>query len=231
MGVARSVGAMRFALIPSPFVGPSCWRGVAAVLDDACAVDYGGVSGPDWFDGAARRIAAQVDHRPWIAVLHSSAGPFAPSLAAVSYRLQGLVFVDAVLPHPGRSPAQMAPSAQIDALRKTAADGLLARWDKWLPPEVLEAWVPDPAARAALLPDMPRVPFAFLDAEVPDDARWEGLPAAYIRLSEGYEPQTRRAEARGWTVSRLASNHLGMVSNPAELAAAIAQGLPNISLR
>ena len=58
---------MHIALIPSPFVGALSWRPVAEILPDAVAVNYGGVSGPDWFEGAASRIAAQVDDRPWIA--------------------------------------------------------------------------------------------------------------------------------------------------------------------
>ncbi len=53
---------MRPALIHSPLVGPSNWRRTADALAaaglEAIAVDYGGVRPPDWYDGAARRIAA-----------------------------------------------------------------------------------------------------------------------------------------------------------------------------
>lgn len=212
---------MRQALIPSPFLGVASWSFVAALLEGAYVVDYGGVAEPDWFDGAARRIAAKVDDQPWIAVLHSSAGAFAPSLAATSANLRGLIFVDAVLPHPGKSAAETAPAAQIDALRKITSDGLLARWDQWFSTGVVEAWIPDQQARTAFLADIPQVPFAFLEARVPIDTRWEHLPARYVRLSDGFERQAIRAEESGWEVARLDSSHLGMVSSAHKLAAVL----------
>lgn len=212
---------MRLALIPSPFTGPGVWRPLAAELPDALLIDYGGVRAPEWYDGAARRICVQADDRPWTAVLHSGAGGFAPSLAALAANLKGFVFLDAVLPHPGQSAAQTAPSGQMDQLRSITRDGLLAPWDRWFPPGVLQGWIPDGDARAAALADVPQVPFAFLEAPVPDDALWEALPAAFIQLSEGYASNAQRAEDRGWPVTRLASNHLGMVSDARAVAAAL----------
>lgn len=213
--------ALRLALIHSPFTGPSIWRRLATEAPDALVVDYGGVHGPDWYEAAARGICAQADDRPWTAVLHSGAGGFAPSLAALAANLSGFIFMDAVLPHPGRSAAEMAPASQMDGLRRTARDGVLAPWDRWFPPDLLKTWIPDDADRAAALMDIPRVPLAFLEALVPDDARWEALPAAFLQLSEGYARNAARAEDRAWPVARLASNHLGMVSEPATVAAAV----------
>lgn len=102
---------MRLVLVPSPFVGPNSWREVERVLPNAIVADYGGVSGPDWYGGAAERIAAQVDSESWIAVLHSSAGGLALSLAIAAKRLAGFIFVDSILPHPGKSALEMAPQA------------------------------------------------------------------------------------------------------------------------
>ncbi|WP_304177136.1 alpha/beta fold hydrolase [Phenylobacterium aquaticum] len=183
--------------------------------------DHGGVSGPDWFDGAAQRIVAQVDDEPWTAVLHSSAGAFAPSLSAVAARLKGLVFVDAVLPHPGKSAADLAPRGQIDGLRKITSEGLIARWDRWFAPAVIESWAPDAKARATCLADIPQVPLAFLEAQAPCHAEWERLPATYVKLSEGFERNATRAEALGWNTRRLDLGHLGMISHPAALAATL----------
>lgn len=212
---------MRLALIPSPFLGPASLSLVAPHLEGGVVAGYGGVSGPDWFDGAARRIVAQVDDEPWVAVLHSGAGAFAPSLGAAASRLKGLVFLDAVLPHPGASAADMAPPAQMAGLRKITAEGLIARWDRWFPREVIESWAPDAEARATCLADLPQVPFAFLEAPAPQHAEWEGLPATYVRLSDGFEHNAARAEARGWDVRRLDLGHLGMISHPAALAATL----------
>ena len=195
------------------------------MLDGAIVMALSGLEGADLYEAAARRIVAEADDRPWIAVLHSSAGPFAPSLAAAAANLAGLVFVDAVLPHPGRSAADVAPADQMRALRAVAVEGRLPRWDRWFSRGTLEAWIPDAEARATLLADIPQVPLAFLETAAPDLGGWEDLPAAYIRLSDGFEAQATRSEARGWPVRRLELGHLGMVSAPREVAAVLA-GLP-----
>lgn len=207
---------MRLGLVPSPFVGPSVWQPVADRLRDAIIADYGGVEAPGWYDATAQRVVDQMDHEPWIAVLHSSAGPFAPSLATFAKQLRGLVFVDAVLPHPGTSAVERTPLEQSQRLRSLIGpDGLLAEWSSWFPKGVLEAWVPDTDARAAALSDIRRVPFAFLEARAPDKSRvWEELPATFLKLSAGFERNAARAEALGWQVKRVESNHLGMVSHP-----------------
>jgi hypothetical protein len=210
---------MKLALIPSPFLGPASWSLTVSHLQDACTVDYAGVSGPDWFDAAARRIVAEVDDLPWAAVLHSGAGAFAPSLAEAATRLRKLVFVDAILPHPGKSAVETAPPGQIDGLRRLTSEGLIARWDRWFGRGAIEDWVPDAAARATCLADIPQVPFAFLEARAPDHAGWERLPAAYVRLSDGFEANAYRAEARGWDTRRVDLGHLGMISQPAAVAA------------
>lgn len=213
---------MRLALIASPFVGPSTWSWVAAEMERAQAVHYGAVTGPDWYDGMARRVVAQADGTPWIAVLHSGAGPMAPSLAAFAENLRGFIFVDAVLPHPTRSAADVAPPAQIEQFRRAASsEGLLPRWDQWFPPAALEAWIPDARMREAILADIPVVPLAFLEAQAPDRTGWEELPAMFVRLSDGYENNAARAERRGWTVRRIEANHLAMVSRSAEVIAAL----------
>jgi hypothetical protein len=208
----------RLALVPSPFTGAAAWAPVAAALPDAVAIDYGGVSGPDWYDGAARRIAAAAGDGPWIAVLHSGAGGFAPALAEAG--ASGLIFADAVRPHPGRSLRQV-DAAFVEHLAARATDGLLPPWNRWFEKDLLAEVLPDPAARDAFVADLPRTPLAFLDAIPPISDAWESLPAAYLQLSRRYAPQADWAEALGWPVRRLALHHLAMASHPKEVAAAL----------
>lgn len=217
---------MRFGLVPSPFVGPSTWRAVAGRMREAKATHYGPLAAPRWYEAAAERIVEQMDDEPWIAVLHSSAGSFAPSLAASAKQLRELVFVDAVLPHPGSSISDITPPDQLMRLTgMTSPSGLLPKWNTWFPPGVLQSWVPDGAARAAVLSDIPQVPFGFLEVRAPNESRsWEELPATFVKLSEGYERNAARAEERGWVVKRLETNHLGMVSH-ADAVAAVLEGL------
>ena len=215
----------RLALIPSPFVGAVSWRATAAALPDAIACDYGGVSAPDWYEGVANRIIAQCDARPWIAVLHSGAGGFAPAVAAATAHLAGLVFVDAVLPYPGKSYAETARVDFIAQLRRGTRDGYLAPWNKWFGADPLPALIPDIAAREAFERSLPRVPVAFLEAVSPDTTEWEKLPAAYVQLSKAYDSEAAEAEQRGWTARRAKLHHLAMASEP-EKVAALLSGLP-----
>ena len=208
----------RLVLAPSPFVGANSWGTTAAALPDAMVVDYGGVSGPDWYEGVAARIVAQADGRPWIAVMHSGAGGFAPAIAAGASDLVGLIFLDAVLPYPGRSCLQNAPMELADQLRRLTTDGRLAPWNQWFGADPTPRLIPDPEARAAFVRDLPSVPFAFLEAVSPASAAWERLPAAYVQLSKGYDAAALAAEARGWTVRRARLHHLAMASDPEQVA-------------
>jgi len=209
---------MKFALVPSPFTGAAAWAPVVAALPDAVAVDYGGVSGPDWYDGAARRVAATMGEGPWIAVLHSGAGGFAPALAEAG--AAGLIFADAVRPHPGRSLREV-DAAFVDYLAARATDGRLPPWNRWFDEDPLPRFLPDPAIRAAFVADLPRTPLAFLEAVPPASDAWESLPAAYLQLSRRYAPHADWAEARGWPVRRLDLHHLAMATHPAEVATAL----------
>lgn len=206
----------RLALVPSPFTGAAAWRPVAERLPDAVAVDYGGVSGPDWYDGVAARVAAAMGQGAWVAVLHSGAGGFAPALAEAG--AAGLIFVDAVRPHPGRSLREV-DAAFVEYLAARADDGLLPPWNRWFEKDLLAEALPDAAQRAAFVAELPRTPLAFLDAVPPLSEAWEALPAAYLQLSHRYGAQADWAEGRGWPVRRAAMHHLAMASHPAEVAA------------
>lgn len=212
----------RLVLVPSPFVGAVSWQALAGVLPDAVVADYGGVSGPDWYQGVARRISAFAESRSWIAVLHSGAGGFAPALAAASPDLTGFIHVDAVLPYPGQSCLATAPAAQIDHLKALTTEGRLAAWNTWFEADPTLRWIPDPKAREAFIDDLPRTPFAFLEAVSPV-SDWAGLPAAYVQLSKGYEATAAKAEQRGWTVRRVRAHHLAMISDPAMVAALLTE--------
>jgi hypothetical protein len=174
----------RFVFVPSPFVGAGSCRATAAELVGATVADYRPLKGPDWYEAVARRVAAQAGEGPWTAVLHSGAGAFAPALAEASGSLAAFVFVDAVLPYPGRTCLENAPDSLAAAMRRLCgADGRLAPWNLWFPEDPLPRLIPDAAARAAFEADLPRVAFAFLEALSKPSSAWEALAAAYLQLS------------------------------------------------
>jgi hypothetical protein len=213
------VSPIRLALVPSPFTGAAAWRPTAESLPGAVAVDYGGVSAPDWYDGVARRVAEAMGEGPWIAVLHSGAGAFAPSLAEAG--AGGLIFADAVRPHPGRSLREV-DAGIVAFLEARASDGRLAPWNLWFDEDPLPQFLPDPEVRAAFVADLPRPALGFLDARAPVSDAWERLPAGYLQLSRRYAAQADWAESRGWPVLRANLHHLAMTSHPTETAALIA---------
>ena len=213
----------RIALIPSPFVGARSWAPVAGLSPEFVAVDYGGVCAPDWYDGVAAKVVEQVDDRPWIGALHSGAGAFAPALAAVAQKLVGLIFVDAVLPYPGRSWLEGAPEDLAGRLRAIVVDGLLPTWNAWFPTDPTLRLIPDETVRQTFIQDLPKVPFAFLEARSPDVSDWERLPAAYLQLSMAYEEEADRAKARGWPTRTAKLHHLSMTSEPTTVAGLVGE--------
>ena len=212
----------RLVLVPSPFVGPSSWVATAAALSDSVVADYRPLEGPDWYEAAAGRIAAQAGDGPWLAVMHSGAGGFAPALASVAPAPAGFIFVDAVLPYPGRSCLENAPDWLAGTMRRlNGPDGRLAPWNRWFPEDPLPRLIPDAVVRAALEADLPRTPFAFLEAPSKPSEVWTRRPSAYLQLSKGYADAADTAQARGWPVERLRLHHLAPATHPQDVATAI----------
>jgi hypothetical protein len=219
---------LRLALIHSPLVGPSSWRPTADALAagfSAIAVDYDGVRPPDWYDGAARRIAAALPgFEPLAVAVHSGAGGFVPILAdALGARARGFLFVDAVLPYPGQRWFDTAPPALAAHMREIAVEGVLPPWDTWFGRAAFDALIEDPALRAAFSADLPRLPLAYLEAIAPGSDTWRSRRAAYLQLSEPYAAEADAAEALGWIVRRERLHHLAMLTHPDRLAGILAE--------
>jgi len=188
------------------------------------AIDYGGVSGPDWYGGAAERVAASLGQcDAVVTVAHSGAGGLVPSVAErLGERLVGSVFVDAAMPYPGRCWFDTVSAGLAAHVRALESDGALPPWDAWFGPGAIANLLPDPIALAAFCAELPRVPLGYFEALAPDLVGWAQLPAAYLQLSEGYAAEASAAALRGWTVRREPLHHLAMLSHPGAVAAAIA---------
>lgn len=225
-----------FALIHSPFLGPGSWRDTELALRDAghqaAALDYGGPEEPDYYGSAARGVAMslRLNDSPVILVAHSAAGGLIPSIAQAVRpgRLAGVVFVDAILPHPGKSWRDGAPESLARRLPTAQRARRLPRWYEWydIDPTAFLRLSDDEKAR--FKSEMPRVPTAYIDARAPNPKGWEALPAGYLQLSSAYEDEAHEAERRGWAVLRLDLEHLAIMTEPTHVAnglIAIAQTL------
>ena len=196
-----------FVLVASPFTGPFAWSRVAPRLRDARhSVEVHGVDGV--LDG------------PVVLVAHSGGGARLPAIASTRTDVVGAVYVDALLPHPGRSWAQTVPEAFVTRLREGAVDGRLAPWPEWWGDARLRELIPDDALRAEFVAACPSVPVEQIDVVMPDVPE---PSASFVQLSATYAPETRAARAHGWPVLVVDADHLALLTRPVDVALAIVE--------
>ena len=194
---------MRLLLVPSPFLGPVTWAGVAGEL--RAAGHEVAVSAPEppaappyrpVFVAAAVRAAADgVD----ALVGYSGSGPLLPAIAARLGDLPAAVFVDAALPHLPMPPERLA------ALRAMAVDGWLPPWHEWFPPSALRALVPDDGVRSRFVARLRPFPLAYFDEPAEPSGRRGRRRCA--DTSSSAPPTTRRPPRRaGWAGTFSASS-------------------------
>jgi hypothetical protein len=219
-------------LLPSPLLGPACWRPVAEALsDDGWAVT--GVPAPRHAprtgeDALATLLAAIPDDRDVILIPHSNAGLFVPALAAAR-RAVGYVFVDAGLPGAVER-VPMIPAEFRDLLAgKADSDGMMPPWSGWWD-EDLSGLFPSSRVRAEVEAEQLRLPLSYCEESVAIPSGWPSEPGAYLAFGDTYAQDRAAAAARGWPVITLPGEHLHMLIDPARVAAAIADLIGNLSL-
>lgn len=220
---------MRFALLHSPLVGASCWRPAIEAFADlgvwAAAPRLPPLAQvtPPYFPALAAEVAAQIAPMdPVVLVVHSGSGALATSVtAAAQGKVSQVIFVDAILPNPGRCWFETAGDALVRTLKEAARDGCAPPWDQWFPAGALAALLPEGGAREAFLAELTPTPMAYLEEaepelDLPDDVGW-----AYLRLSKTYEDEAAVARAHGIATLRLDRHHLAMMTHPTEVATAL----------
>lgn len=216
-----------FALVPSPFLGPSSWASVASELSArghavliATPVDAG--VRPYWPQHAAAAAIAVPRVEKLVLAGHGGAGPLLPAIADAAHcDVAVYLFVDADLPSHGVTRMELLRTtdlhlgAQVD--QHLRAGG---RHPQWTDAELREA-IPDPRARAGVVAELKARHRDFFLEPLPVPAGWPDAPCAYLRLSKAYEPAAARAEGLGWPVRRLDAGHFHTVVDPEEVATAI----------
>ncbi len=215
-----------YTLVHSPFAGPSTWRPVEERLRRLGRATWRGqVTFETLLSADEYEFVDDVDADPATLVVHSAAGLFAPTL---QLRPAGrVVFVDAILPAPGRSWLDTAPKPLAAHLQLLATDGLLPPWSTWFGASTMARLIPDEAVRAAFEAECPRVALEVLRTPTADLAL-DGGRHVYLQLSEGYAAEAEQARALGWAVHHEPLHHLAMLTDPDRIAGLIgelAQGL------
>jgi pimeloyl-ACP methyl ester carboxylesterase len=221
----------RLVLVHSPLVGCGTWQPVAADLTadgyQVVVPDLAGpiAAGPPYHPRLAQVIAASAARQPVILIGHSRAGPLlATAGTKLGERVRGYVFVDTRLPAPGRSWLETVRPALVGRLRDLAdAQGWLPPWPQWWGDAELAALLPDPAVRLRFAAGCPRLPMALLEESYPPAPGWPNAPCGYLQLSEPYADDAARARDLGWPVRQRLSNHLGLLTEPGQVAGAITE--------
>ncbi|MBS0277033.1 MAG: alpha/beta hydrolase [Proteobacteria bacterium] len=213
---------MKLLLLHSPLTGPSVWQNLAPLLQargfDVLVPDYrDALSGaPPYYPAIIQSIAAQA-HEADVPVAHSGAGALVSALvSAISPR--AVVFMDALLPHPGKRWFDTVPEAMRVHLRGLESGEHLPSWDRWWSTGTLEAMLPDIALRKVFTAELPSLPLGYFEECAPDISLPEKFPCAYLQLSSGYDTEVREAQSLGWPTQRLTRNHLAMLTHPDEAA-------------
>jgi hypothetical protein len=214
-------------LLPSPLLGPACWRPVSEVLSDR-GFEVAAAGGPSsghaprtGADAFAAYLAAIPPRRDVVLVPHSNAGLFVPSLAAAR-RVAGYVFVDAGLPLDGADRVRMIPPEFYEMLAGQADDaGLLPPWTQWWDEDSVSELFPDAGTREAVEREQSRLPLSYFAETLPVPSGWPSRPGAYLAFGDTYAAERAAAIGRGWPVTTLPGEHLHMLVDPVEVAGAI----------
>jgi hypothetical protein len=214
-------------LLHSPLVGAASWGTLPAALErrglPTVLVDVRDDAEPPYAQRyvarASLQIAAERPEPPLVLVGHSGAGPLLPQLGwaqrAARRHVAAYLFLDAMLPRPGRS-------SRLDILE--AEDPELAaalrehpRFPEWTDAELTPV-VPDPSLRAALLASLRPRGLDFFTEPLPYPPDWPDAPCGYLRTSPAYDSALRLARARDWPTLERGGGHFAALTDPEGLA-------------
>ena len=220
-------------LIHSPLVGPFTWSLVAKSLQaDGFDVlvpvltDSGETPPPYWQQHAVSMQQALVPippERPLVLVGHSGAGSLLPVLAQAARRpVTASLFVDAVLPHPGKTQLEEMP----EELCQLLASG--ERFPNWKDEDLREV-LPDRRARQQLLAEVQPRPLNFFEEVLPDVSGWSDAPGGYLLFTQGYRPYLEQAQRAGWPSRTIPAGHFHMLVDPVAVAAHLVELMQQIN--
>lgn len=227
-------------LVHSPLVGPVTWapvsrqlrqRGIETILP--VLADQGSSDMPYWVQhttAVARRLEPLPPDGGLILVGHSGAGPLLPAIGTFSpHPVAGYIFVDAGLPHPGRSRLEEIEAGIPEfgaALRKDLeAGGSFPLWTD----EDLRALIPNAGLRQGMLAELNPRGLDFFEEPLPHVEDWPNAPCAYVRLSQGYDQPAQEAQQRGWPHREFDAGHFHMLVDAPAVAEAILHLTSSIS--
>ncbi len=223
------------ALIHSPLVGPFTWSLVARQLQAngydvlvPTLTDSGETPPPYWQQYAAsvqQALVSLPQERPLVLVGHSGAGSLLPILAqAAGHPVKAYVFVDAGLPHPGKTQLEEMPAE----LRQLLTSG--ERFPNWSDEDLREV-IPDGHVRQQLLAEVQPRRLDFFEENLPDVSGWSDAPGGYLLFTQGYRPYLEQAQRAGWPGRTIPAGHFHMLVDPVTVATTLVELMKQIEAR
>jgi pimeloyl-ACP methyl ester carboxylesterase len=220
---------VRWVFLHSPLTGPSVWRPAATEAArrgiEVCVPELPELSRlrAPYYPALGVQAAGQMaGEGPAALIVHSAAGGLAATVvAAAPGQVAQVVFVDAILPHPGRTWFSTAADAFAQGVRAKAEGGMVPAWDRWFPEGALGALIGDHTRRKAFVRELRPTPEAFLDEPAPDLPMPDEVGWAYLRLSKAYEDEAREARRLGWPTLRRDLHHLAPVTHATEVVSSL----------
>jgi pimeloyl-ACP methyl ester carboxylesterase len=214
-------------LVHSPLVGPFTWSLVAQQLQAGgfdvlvpTLTDSGETPPSYWQQHTAsvqRALASIPQERPLVLVGHSGAGSLLPVFAqAARHPVKAYLFVDAGLPHPGKTQLEEMP----EELRRHLASG--ERFPNWKDEDLREI-LPDGRARQQMLAEVQPRSLSFFEEVMPDIPGWPDAPGGYPLFTQGYRPYLEQAQRAGWPSRTVPAGHFHLLVDPATVAAALVE--------
>lgn len=219
--------------LPSPLLGPSSWDPAARALRQLgrrVTTVHPRVSGSVSPAGVLNAFAAALPEGEVVLVPHSNAGLYVAALSA-RHRVTGAVLVDAALAT-DEERIPLAPPGLLEVLRGLARpDGLLPPWTQWWDAASVAGLFADDATRALVEAGQPRLPLAYLEADLPGSPRWhERVAAAYVAFGDTYAEEVATARALGWPTATLVGRHLHLLADPEAVAAQVSAMVTRVGL-
>lgn len=231
-----------YLLVHGAWHGPWCWRAVAAVLErqghsvviptlPGLNEETQARAGSFGLADHIYAVSAAIDRIPgrMILVAHSYAGMIARALESLRRdRLCHVVYLEAVIPEPGRSLLEMQPEGAAETLRalthETPHGAVL------VPPNVAQRYAITDAQLAADIQSqlMPHPLRTLTDPlPTPSAMRDEKLRRTYVFASDRFPNPYQKfidtcALNKNWQVIGISGGHEMMLSNAAQLAELLA---------
>ena len=215
-------------LIHSPLTGPTVWHPVANVLTRFGSVvrvpELDARANPNWealAQSVVDQLAGKLPNEGTLLMGHSASGALLPMLKDRMKRVQGLVYVDAVMPDKETSMFAIRTPVEREAVLASVVEDAVPAWGENFPEEVWQKLVPEAELRDRFRAELKPTPISLFHAPIQATPEVLGIPGAYLQLSPSYASEAAKAKARGWPIEQIDAQHLHMLADPVAVTYAL----------